>query len=211
MKAHKKLWVWLYDVQIGLILTTLAKIQLFFSSEEKEYEGQASQNRFNESVRSYLADQIESFRSGWSFLLGFFSMSETNSTDWDLILENCEALVVENPDTPECIPMEIRNAHFKTRGKPTKMNIEVEGNISLFSFMIKESDASDLAPTKRKPGTSTISPIVPHPGEEPVVAGDEGVDEEDEDFFDAIDELPNVNAMNFVRESLTRPFDIEVR
>ena len=32
----------------------------------------------------------------------------------------------------------------------------------------------------------------------------------DEDFYDASEELPNVNAMNAMREPLTSPFDIQV-
>ncbi len=45
-------------------MTTLAKIQLFFSSTEEEYDGKASQDKFNESVRSFVSDQVKGFRSG---------------------------------------------------------------------------------------------------------------------------------------------------
>jgi len=43
MKADKKFWIALNDQQVGLIMTTLARIQLFFSSSDEEYQGSESQ------------------------------------------------------------------------------------------------------------------------------------------------------------------------
>jgi hypothetical protein len=45
MKADKKIWIALNDQQVGLIMTTLARIQLFFSSSDEEYQGPESQVR----------------------------------------------------------------------------------------------------------------------------------------------------------------------
>ncbi len=85
-------------------------------------------------------------------------------TDWDLAIHNCNALVVETPDTPECIPMEVRSMQFRyshtsyslqkvkekkmvdnktlfrnrARSKPHKQLIDIEGTVSFFSFMYKE-------------------------------------------------------------------------
>lgn len=45
MKADKKLWIALNNQQVGLIMTTLARMQLFFSSSDEEYQGSVSQVR----------------------------------------------------------------------------------------------------------------------------------------------------------------------
>jgi hypothetical protein len=189
MKADKKIWIALNDQQVGLIMTTLARIQLFFSSSDEEYQGEASQvssnsqclilnipachqlcsrtrcaygnrraqERFNESVKSFVSDQVKTFRS-----------------DWQLTIKDSVALLVETPgttrclkpravcclwcttlahprgdyfvrlcaDTPECLPLAVETLLFKARGKQEKQTIDIAGNVALYSYMSEQSSAT---------------------------------------------------------------------
>ncbi|KAL6057274.1 Vacuolar protein sorting-associated protein 13D [Balamuthia mandrillaris] len=126
MKANKKFWVYLNDMQVSLILSTLTKIQLFFMETVEDQTDKEAQADFSDSVRTFVSDQVKNFRS-----------------DWDLRLLNCEALVVEAPDTPECMPMDIQEMNFRARGKSSEQKISVVGNISLHSFMFDHQSSAE--------------------------------------------------------------------
>ena len=54
--------------------------------------------------------------------------------NWILKMKDCEALVVENPSTPECIPMIIDSGSFRRTGVKNHIDYEFKGFTSFYSF-----------------------------------------------------------------------------
>jgi hypothetical protein len=100
-KVPSMTWTELHEVQICFIYTTLAKIQMFFGSDEIDPEFS------EESARKFVSQNS-------------FSQAEAVSMNWAVAMKNTEFVIVENPDSPECAPMQLLSASISRKFVPSQ-------------------------------------------------------------------------------------------
>eukprot|EP00004_Rigifila_ramosa_P020406 TRINITY_DN5298_c0_g1_i4.p1 TRINITY_DN5298_c0_g1~~TRINITY_DN5298_c0_g1_i4.p1 ORF type:complete len:3089 (+),score=731.08 TRINITY_DN5298_c0_g1_i4:933-9269(+) len=114
-KAEKRIFAEISQSQICLILQTLARLQLFFKNEPQSTDSE-------KLPALLLARQTVERFTTWRLQ----KAQEQSLTQWDVLFRECAFLVVETPETPECVQMRIHALKAKQLGGSGAINATFE-------------------------------------------------------------------------------------
>lgn len=125
-----EVWVQMRGAQVCWIYTILAKLQLFFTSQSPP-----SPHAFDaEHVRQLLEEQ------GLNLASSSWQNAAPSRMHWQIAFNDCEALVVESPASPECLPMTIHHAKLtRVSPHPSRVLYHFLGDVKFFSVMWNSS------------------------------------------------------------------------